>query len=327
MAMTNTTRKKKNKFYMIVIVILIMTLGGVIYLALNKDKIKVFNNDEQDYHTVIYNDEKYNYNTSIVSILLLGIDSKTEDELGQADAIEMLLLDRNNKEIKMISIPRDTMTEIRVFDMAGNDLGWKRQHLNLAYPFANNPKSGCMYTAQAVSHLFNDIPMTRYAALKLDLLVEVHNIVGSVELEVPNDTLVDTELGWKQGDIVTITSDNVEQYLRTRDTDVDFSNVTRMERQKAYLLAYFNTLRENLNKDFDKTVSRMYNVLSAVTTNISLSEMEDFAHMVLEYSFDANDGFYTLEGEDVAGTLHDEFEVNQTLLDQIIIEWFYEKEE
>lgn len=327
MDMTNTTKKKRNRFFCLIIVFLAFVLGGVLFLAFNKDKIEVFNQQEEDYHTLVYNNKKYTYNTSIVPILLLGIDTDSQELVGQADVIEMMLLDRKNKEINLISIPRDTMTEIRFFDVSGNDLGWNRQHLNLAYAYGKTPASGCMYTSQAVSRLFNGIPMARYAALNLNMLSTVHDVVGTLEIEVPNDSLVGSELNWHQGEIVEITSKNVETYLRDRNTDMNFSNVERMERQKAYLIAYFNTLKEHLNKDFDNTVAKMYNVINEVNTNISLHDIEDFASMVLEFKFDASENFFTLEGVNQVGKLHDEFEIDQDLLNQRLIEWFYEKED
>ncbi|MEE0987914.1 MAG: hypothetical protein U0L02_00965 [Kandleria vitulina] len=39
---------------------------------------------------------------------------------------------------------------------------------------------------------------------------------------MPNDSLVKVN-GMKKGDVVTITKDNVEEFVRTRDTDKDYS--------------------------------------------------------------------------------------------------------
>ena len=48
--------------------------------------------------------------------------------------------------------------------------------------------------------------------------------------------------------------------------------------------------------------------------------------MLLSYSYDSNSDFYTLQGENKTGELHDEFEVDQEALQQLVVELFYEEE-
>lgn len=332
MAMTSIIDKKKrrrnNIIGSIVIVVLAVAVIITVVFAFNMQNKKASNEDEVDYHTMVYNDKTYQYNASIVSILLMGIDTEDPTQVqGQADAIEMLLLDRENKKIQIVTIPRDTMTEIRLFDVSGNDLGWQKQHLNLAYAYGSTPETGCIYTSQAVSRMLSEIPMTRYAALNLNMIEKVQDIVGTLKVVIPNNSLESVNASWKKGKTIDVTSKNVENYLRTRDTNVDFSNEPRMERQKEYLIAFFNSLKQKLEKDFDNTVTKVYDVIKEMTTNITYSDMEDFANMVLEYEFDSEKDFYTLEGKNVSGSIHDEFELDQNSLKSLILKLFYTNEE
>lgn len=329
MVMINiTTKRKKNIIAWLVIVVLAIAVMLTMIFADKMQQVAVNEENENDYHEIIYQDKKYQYNTSIVPIVLLGVDTEDPDvEQGQADVIEMLLLDRRNKKIQILSIPRDTMTEIRLFDVAGNDLGWQKQHLNLAYAYGSTPETGCMYTIQALSRMMEGIPVTRYAALNLNKLEDIHDIVGTLEVTIPNDSLEKVNTNWKKGKTIEVTKDNVESYLRARDVDEDFSNEPRMERQQEYLIAYFHELKGKLEKDFDKTVTKMYDVSKELTTNITYSDMEDFANMVLEYSFDSQNDFYNLEGQNVSGAIHDEFEVNRDSLKSLIVDLFYIDEE
>lgn len=328
MAMANTIKKKRHTLSFLIIGLLCVGLIGMFIFAHFQKGKNVENTTETDYHQVVYKGKNYKYNTSIVSILLMGIDTKDPTQVqGQADAIEMLLLDREKKTIKILTIPRDTMTEIRLFDVAGNDLGWHKHHLNLAYAYGQTPESGCMYMSQAISRLFKGIPMTRFAAVDLNMVTQVHEIVGDVKVVVPNDSLKDHNPQWKKGSTITITAHNVEEYLRTRDIDENFSNVPRMERQKAYLIEYFNVFKKKLENNFDNTVTKLYPILKEVSTNVTYSDMESFANMVLEYKFDATKDFYTLKGRDISGKLHDEFEIDQDSLEELLIELFYVEEE
>lgn len=325
MVMKNTTKSKK--IYLGIIIGLVAVLIITLIVSQNVNIKKVNNTQSQDYHQLVVDGKTYEYNTSIVSILLLGIDVENDNERGQADAIEVLLLDREHKQIHLLSIPRDTMTDIRLFDVEGNDLGWQKQHLNLAYAYGSTPESGCMYTSQAVSRLLKNVPMTRYAALNISMLEKVHDIVGTLEVEIPNNSLVAYHSSWIKGQTIRLTSDNVETFLRARDVDQEFSNQDRMERQKAYLIAYFDALKKALEKDFDNTVTKVYDIINKITSNISFSDMEDFANMVLEYEFDADTGYSTIEGENIEGNYHDEYNVDQEALTNLVKKLFYIEEE
>lgn len=325
MAMTNTTKKKKSRFVLSGILICLICLIGILFFAKKEEKPEIVDEIVNDYRTVDVDGVEYEFNTSIVSILGLGIDTTNPQQVqGQADVIQLLLLNRETKQIDIVVIPRDTMTEIRLFDVAGNELGWERQHLNLAYAYGSNPKSGCMYTMQAVSRMMSEIPIVYYMAMNLNELENIHRLVGTLEVVVPNDSLVEENPEWKKGSIVSITEDNVE-LLRKRDIDKDFSNVSRMERQNAYLEAYFNKIKSDLENDFDNTFSSMYNLFNDLITNLSHSDIEDFANMILEYEFDPDKNVHMLEGENVSGYIHDEYEIDQEKLKTLIIELFYKQ--
>ena len=322
--------KKNNKlFYLYIFLIIVIAVSIVIMLCFHYyGQTNVASNDTtEDYHHITYNGEEYQYNSSIVSILLLGIDtSDPTDTQGQADVLELLLLDRTNKTMQVISIPRDTMTEIRLYDVEGNSLGWQEHHINLSYAYANNARSGCMRTSQAVSRMLGGIPIVYYASLNLNMLGDIQNIIGILDVTLPNDSLEDVNESWSQGTVLTVDSSNVETYLRYRNSDIDFSNNDRMERQKEYMLAYFEKINEMLNTDFNQTVESMYSIINEMTTNISYDDLQVFANMVLEYSFDEEKNFYTLEGENVSGAFHDEYILDQDKLETKKVELFYTKE-
>lgn len=329
---TNTTirkKKKRNRLLIILVVaVLIISIGTTVSFINKRTFVSAINEDIDDYHTIIYNNEKMIYNTSILSILFMGIDTKDSNNIqGQADFIQLVLLDRENKKIEIIPFSRDTMTEIKMFDISRNDLGWNEQHLNLAYSYGDTKKTGCMLTSQAISRLLGGIPIAYYGAADLNMLSNIQNIVGELELIIPNDSLESINPEWSEGSEITINSDNVEAYLRTRSIHEDFSNNRRMERQKVYLEAYFKKIKEMLNKNTDETVKIIYNNCKDMTTNISLSDIETFAQMILTYDFDIDTNYHLLKGENVVGTNHDEFYLDKTYFRELILKLFYRMEE
>lgn len=323
----NTTKKNKTKTGILIgILLVLVALLACMLFFFKEETGNEDTSSTSDYHQIEYNGKNYEYNSSITSILFMGIDSTNPEQMGQADAMQLVLLNREEESIQVIALSRDIMTDIHLFDVEHNDLGWDKQHLGLAYAYGDSPKNGALLTSQAVSKLLHDVPVVHFAAMDLSILPEFQNVVGDLQVTVPNDSLVKVDPTWTKGSVVMLNADNVEKFVRTRDTGQDFSNTDRMERQKAYIGAYVQKIKEMLTNDFDNTVQMLYNVCMNMTTNITLDDIQAFSSMLLSYSYDSNSDFYTLQGDDKTGELHDEFEVDQEALQQLIVELFYEEE-
>lgn len=323
--MTNTTsKKKKNVLFFGLIVVLIFCIG-LVFVLFQDQEIKVENGQESDYHVVEYNDKIYDFNSSIVSLLFMGIDTTDSEIMGQADSLQLYLLNRDTQSMHVLNISRDAMTKIHLFDMEHNDLGYDTQHINLAYAYGTDPKNGAMLTCEAVRKMLYDVPVNYFAAIDLSQLSSLHEVVQDLLVEVPNDSLVSVNPEWTKGSQVHITTENVESFVRTRDTGVDYSNQDRMERQQAYLNAYFIKIKEMLSKDFDSTVSLLYNITKKMTTNVTLENIETFSNMIMTYSYDPQSDFYELPGENQVGPNHDEFVIDQKELKKLVLQLFYKE--
>ena len=280
---------------------------------------------ESDYHYLNYQGKEYEFDSSIISILFMGVDTSDPEVVGQADSLQLYLFDRNDEKIEVINISRDTMTEIKLFDVSHNEIGWEKQHLALQFAYGESMENGAMLTCQAVSRLFNDIPINYFVAMDLSKLSILQEIVGTLAVVVPNDSLVEIDPSWTAGSTIEINSDNVEKYVRSRDIEHDFSNMYRMERQKSYLNAYMIKIQEMIDEDIDNTVTKLYNISKQLVTNISLTDIQNFAAMVQTYSYDEQTDFYTLAGENVVGVNHDEFEVDNEALMELLVKLFYKE--
>ena len=81
--------------------------------------------EADDSNTVTWQGKNYKYNQNLSNYLLLGVDKRTpavtrvgKADAGQADALFLLSLNRKTKEMTLISIPRDTMTDVDSFGAA-----------------------------------------------------------------------------------------------------------------------------------------------------------------------------------------------------------------
>lgn len=157
-----------------------------------------------------YNGKAYRYNHDLVTMLVMGIDQESDTieekddvsgESGQADTIFLMVMDKSKDEIKMISISRDTMTQIKTFDYKGNYLGKSKNHLGLAYSFGDGKVTSCQYMVDAVSNLFYGMPINGYVALNMNAVGMINDAVGGVTVTVPEDmTQVDPSFAEGGGD-------------------------------------------------------------------------------------------------------------------------------
>lgn len=318
-------KKRNNLIFFLIVIILSVAIGITFFFGRGKESNDK-NSKEMDYHSMKFKGTTYEFDSSIVSILFMGVDSIDSESVGQADSLQLYLLNRKNQSIQVVALSRDIMTDIHMYDVQHNDLGWDKQHLGLAYAYGSSKKNGAMLTTQAVSKLLFDVPINHFVAMDLTKLPEVHDIVGTLDVIVPNDSLVDEFPEWNKGNTIILTRDNVEKFVRTRDIEKNYSNVERMERQKVYLNAFFAKVNEMLTQDFDGTVSKLYSVSKDLITNISLEDIQSFAKMLQTYSYDQNTDFYTLKGIDKTGANHDEFDVDEKALKEMVVSLFYRKE-
>lgn len=95
-------------------------------------------------NVIEYNGQTYTYNDHLSNYLFMGIDTtdevstyKSQQDAGQADTIFLVSMDRVTEEIRVLLIPRDTMTEIEVFNPSGESLGTTKDHINLQFAYGD----------------------------------------------------------------------------------------------------------------------------------------------------------------------------------------------
>lgn len=312
---------------MVIIGVLLLTCGCTLYwLKKQQDQNTpiVDHVENEDYRMIQVDGKSYVYNSDILDILLLGIDSKDTKSLGQSDFINLMLLDRKKETMKFLSISRDTMTLIRLFDASGNDLGWDTQHLALAYAYGKNPEHGSMLSSEAVSRLLNDIPIVNFVSTDVSSIADFQEIVGTLQIMIPDDSLSYLDIGWDKGTQITLNKENVETFLRSRDTKVSFTNESRRIRQKVYMEAYMTKLKKMLSNDFSTTVKKLGSAYRNVTTNLSINDLDAYAEMIMTYSLD-EDSFSNLQGEEKQGAFHDEYRIDENAKNALILQLFYKE--
>ncbi|WP_272952306.1 MULTISPECIES: LytR family transcriptional regulator [Bacillus cereus group] len=186
-----------------------------------------------------------------VSILLLGADERAGDQ-GRSDSLMVITLNPKDKSMKLLSIPRDTYTEI-----VGKG---KKDKINHAYAFG-----GINMSVDTVEN-FLDMPIDYYIEVNMEGFKDIVDAVGGVD--VKND-LEFTQDGthFAKGNI-HLTGDDALKYTRMRKQDPrgDFG---RQMRQRQVLQA---VIAKGANVS---SLANYGDVLKAIEKNVKTNLTQD----------------------------------------------------
>ena len=342
--MTKTTRKaiRQRKICMLLIIILIIVLsvlGGGYYLLSQKNASSPQNGGQnsdsrnqtdlsQNSDIVEYKGETYKYNDHLSNYLFLGIDTRetvdtyqSQADAGQADAIFLVSMDRATEKIKVLFIPRDSMTRIETFNPYGQSLGETTDHLNIQYAFGDGKEKSCELMKTAVSDMLDGLPIQGYCSMNMDGISVITDFVGGIQLTIPDDSLADVNSEYKKGAVVDITGETAEQFVRYRDIDKTQSALVRQERQKTFLQALVQKAQEKAGEDAGFVTGLYDSVKSYTVTNMG----NDIFAKLLAASQNGITDTETVPGEGTHGENFDEYHIDEDALSDLIISMFYEK--
>lgn len=279
-------------------------------------------------NTVEYEGSTYTYNDHLSNYLFMGIDSteevsnmESQMDAGQADSIFIVSLDRAEETLQVLSVPRDTITEIEVFNPSGTSLGMTDNHINLQYAYGDGKEESCELMKTAVSNLLHGLPIQGYYSMNISGISEVGKLVGDVEIVVPDDSLEEHDPYFKEGETVIINGDNAEEFLRYRDTGKSQSALVRQQRQKTYLKALIPKLQEKMQANSSFVGNLLDDIQPYTVTNIG----NDVFVKLLNAAGNSTLETQTVPGEGIEGKYYDEYHVNHDELYRLILSMFYNK--
>ena len=277
---------------------------------------------------IVYDGKTYVYNDHLTNYLLLGVDTdgsiqepKEPGSAGQSDSVFLISYDRVKETTVGLAIPRDTITQIEKFTPGGESLGFYSDHLNLQYAYGDGKRKSCELTSAAVSRLLSGLPIGGYAAINLDSIPRLTQLLGGVEVTVPDDSLSEKNPDFVKGNKVVLDETNTETFVRSRDRQIEQSAITRMNHQKVFLEAFASKLAQEQKKDAS-TVTRLFETMKTeMVTNMSNDQFVDIA--VAERS----GGIQTIPGETGHEEVYDVYRVDDAALYKMVLELFYTQTE
>ncbi|MGF2145788.1 LCP family protein [Vagococcus fluvialis] len=231
----NKRNQKKSKSVLgiigksIVIVLLLAILSGMVYFVKGlMDTNNFLNNSYQPRKSSSVENDKIDVQKDPISVLILGLDDNSERELGSARTDSMLLLtiNPNDELVNIVSIPRDTYTDIVSDSFTGKD------KINAAFSYG-----GIDSTIDSVEKLLN-IPINYYATADFKAFEDIVDALGGVEIDVPFTLTEQNAQGKKVVDLKegrhNLSGEEALAFSRTRYIDND---IERGKRQQQVLTA------------------------------------------------------------------------------------------
>lgn len=159
-----------------------------------------------------------------ISILFLGIDDSIsrrkngqKEAEARTDAMILATFDRSNKQIRLVSIPRDTLAYIPSV----------KRYDKITHAHAEGGPESSMH---AVENIFN-VPVDYYARVNMQAFVDIVDELGGIEFNVPFDIDEPTKLDKgrikiKKGKQL-INGDQALALVRSRHVDTDLGRGKR----------------------------------------------------------------------------------------------------
>jgi len=228
-----------------------------------------------------------------MNILIMGIepvsgtvDGSPESFAGKSDTMLLVRLNPDDKSVRVLSIPRDTMIAIP-----------EKGEKGLTKVSDANAQGGPVLAARVVSRTLNNAPIDRYIRISTSGLRQLVDQLGGVEVFVPKsmeykDTSsrlsIDLVSGWQ-----TLNGEQAEQFARFRETGL--GDLPRVQRQQALIAALLQRLNSptvlprlpqltRLMRKYFDTNLKMEEMMALVNFGLNL-ERDNFQMTVLPGAF------------------------------------------
>lgn len=273
-----------------------------------------------------YNGTAYAKREDLETVLLLGVD-KFEGETPegylnnqQADFLLLLVMDKQHETCTPIQLNRDTMTEIQILGVTGEPAGTFTGQLALAHTYGSGEEDSCENTVLAVSNLLYGMEIDHYVSLTMDGVALLNDLVGGVTVEVLDDfSGIDESL--VQGETVTLQGQQALTYVRSRGGLEDSSNLHRMERQRQYLSALQQQLKQASQQDSGFTLDALLQLNEYMVSDCTVNQLSDLGDSLAAYQVS---DILTTPGDAQEGEEFMEFTVDEAALQQLVMDVFYE---
>jgi LCP family protein required for cell wall assembly len=275
--------------------------------------------------TVTVDGVEYFPRQDINVLMVLGIDrygpvepSEYYRNGGAADMIMLLIFDEKNEQCNVLYLNRDTMLNINVLGLDGNNAGSTYGQLALAHTYGTGMDDSCVNVRDTVSAFLGGVNIDYYISMNMDAIAILNDAVGGVTVNVEDDfSEVDPSIGMGR---VTLDGPQAINFVRTRKDVGDQLNLSRIERQEAYVTAFTEAFKQT-NEGNDEFIADLYDqILPYIVTDCSVNTISGMMNRYTDYEIME---LVTPQGENVLGEEYYEFYADEDALKDLVLELFY----
>lgn len=281
-------RKVRRRILFVFEVLILLILAAGLYIGATLSKVETVELEED----VIVENVQEQLDEKVVeklkgywNIALFGVDSRNAGtDYALSDTIIVASINKDTKEIKMVSVYRDTY-----LDQTNGEFN----KANEAY---------IMGGAQRAINMLNrnlDLDITNFVTVNMNVLAEVVNAIGGVEIDVREEEIEHLNNYQNEGSEITglekipvtyagpqtLNGLQAMSYCRIRYIGLDYE---RTERQRKVLNQIFEKVQ---NMDILSLTGIIDDVLPYIATNLTQAEILSLAKDVASYSMGESAGF------------------------------------
>lgn len=267
--------------------------------------------------------QTYYLREDIQAYALLGIDRLESTDQGgtnpsQCDFAAIIVLDEKAGKWDLLMLNRDTMCNVPVLSAQGKSLGSRHQQLALAHTYGSGSGDSCRNTVQAIQNLLYGVPLNGYVRLSMGSIGALNDAVGGVTVTLRDD-FSEFDETMLPDTTVTLNGQQAELFVRARGGMDEPTNLNRMERQKEYLAGWLQAAQSYAAQNGGLgTLIEQFS--GAIYSDLSIYRISELADAAIQYP---SPDIQTVDGTAVKGTQFMEFNVNETALQQTVIDLFY----
>ena len=271
--------KKFFKVLSIILIILLLIVGIVAVFVVNKlNKINYVEISKEEIEVNTGVEENL---SGYRNIALFGIDTRDDTYEGsRSDCIMITSINHDTKEIKIVSVYRDTYLNI-----PGRGL----DKVNHAYSYGGPALSMSTLNTNL------DLDITEFATVNFTATKDIINAIGGVEIEVTDAEAKSIPRITKGGKYL-LDGEQALAYGRIRKIDSDYK---RTERMRTVVMAVFEKAKTMSITELNKLANQL---LPEIYTNISATEILALIPKIYSYSIVESQGWpYETRGITLGG--------------------------
>ena len=241
--------------------------------------------------TVTYGGANYREKPAVTTLLIVGVDKpeatknvteKSYRDGGQADFLMLVAVDHTDKKIHQLQLERDTMAEIDILGIFGNEVGTRKEQLCLAHSFGATPEDNAKYTIRAVERLLDGLEIDGYYMIDYSAMGTLNDALGGVKVKIEFD-MEHLNPTWTKGSTVTLKGKEAEEFVRARMSVGEGTNEERMVRQNEFMRNAIAQMKQKISEDIGFGEQLLEQLQSLSVSNMTAKRLAEELYKAREY--------------------------------------------